>query len=71
MQQTDPLWILLAREITGDASAEEKKALQELIADDPVKQNLVDKIICFCEMNTTEDSHEIKNAWNKHVQRLS
>ena len=71
MQQTDPLWILLAREITGDASATEKKALQELIADDPVKQNLVDMIICFCEMNTTEDSHEIKNAWNKHEQRLS
>lgn len=71
MQSQDSLWILLAREITGDASAEEKKALQELVADDPVKQSLVDMIVCFCQMNTTEDSHEIKNAWKKHEQRLS
>jgi hypothetical protein len=71
VQQQDQLWYLLARQLTGDASAEEIKALEELTNADPGKKDLVNKITCFYKIPIAEDSHEIKNAWNKHEQRLS
>lgn len=71
VQQQDQLWYLLVRQLTGEASAEEIKALEELTEADPNTKDLVNKITCFYKIPTLEDSHEIKNAWNKHEQRLS
>jgi hypothetical protein len=70
VQQEDQLWNLLARQLAGDASAEEIKALQELIEHDPDSKNLIAMITCFYQRPTAVNSHEIKNAWNKLEQRL-
>jgi hypothetical protein len=71
VQQQDQLWYLLARQLTGDTSAEEIEALQKLTEADPDMKDLVNIIKCFCEIPTLEDSHKIKNAWSKLEQRLS
>lgn len=77
MKETDRIWLLLAKKLTGEAKKEELAELQDLIREYPVAKHHLRLFSDICEPVKLKDSEEVEkdseeaeNAFARHLQRM-
>ncbi len=70
MQQQEHVWHLVGSCLSGDASEEATKELQEILDADPLLKNTVELLFHFFYSGREENPAEIEDAWKRHFNRM-
>lgn len=70
MQQQEHVWHLVGRYLSGDASEESLKELQQIMDTDPLLKNTIELLFQFFYSENNADTAIIEDAWQKHLKRM-
>lgn len=71
MYQQNDVWQLVAGYLLGEPSQEALKELQQIMDNDPLLRDTIEKLFYFFYSNGQEDTALIEDAWQAHVKRMA
>ncbi|HWK02616.1 MAG TPA: ABC transporter permease [Puia sp.] len=71
MKEQDRLWILIARQLTGEATEEELQELQKLLQETPDISYPMQVLSNLWKPTEPKDAEESENAFTRHHQRMA
>lgn len=70
MEENNPFWQLLARYLSGEASASEKETLQQMLADDPVLRHAATVVGAVWENQALPDAAGVQERASSLLDRI-
>lgn len=70
MEENNPFWQLLARYLSGEASASEKETLQQMLADDPVLRHAATVVGAVWKNQGLPDDTDLRDRASSLLDRI-